>query len=318
MKERSANRIREYNERAPERGFSIIQLVIVVAIVSIVSTFALVSVTRARESVRLQNSMRTFAGRLEKARLDAIRRHRSSLVEFTGSNTYTITMDYDGAGTASPRTFSLENNISITNSDGSAVTDFPVLDFDWRGRTTQCFTTIRMKNTQGEASTISVTSSGDITIDTTLGATVSPGTYSNVNQASDVSSSVTVSGTNPAACTDPCGSCPSASSGPVTSSPPAGCSAFTLNKSTISIKKNGANTDSFTVTVTANDTITVTQTDGRSNLSFTPSPTQAVTVGTPKTFTVKSLNNSKGKFPIRFTSACNASNIVDATVTVTN
>jgi hypothetical protein len=264
--------------------------------------------------------MRLFAGRLEKARLDAIRRHKSSLVEFTNSNTYTITMDFDGNGTTAARTFSLENNVTITNSDGSTVTDFPVIDFDWRGRTTQCFTSVRMKNSRDEASTISVTSSGDVTIDTTLGATVSPGTYSNINQTSDIASSATVSGSSAAACIDPCGSCGSSSSGSstVTSSPPAGCAAFTVNKSSISIKKNGATTDSFTVNVTTADTITVTQTDGRTNLSFSPSATQSIGAGSSKSFTVKSLNNSKGKFPIRFTSACNSSNIVDATVTVTN
>jgi Tfp pilus assembly protein FimT len=301
-----------------QRGSTIIQLLVVVAIVGIVSTFAILKIQGARDSFALQNSMRLFAGRIEKARLDAIRRHGSALVEFTSNNQYVVTMDFDGTGNANTqRTYTLEKTVQVTNADGTAIAvdDLPTFDFGWRGGTTQCFTSIRMQNNLGQSSTLAVTSSGDVTIDTSLGATVSPGTYSSVSQTGDVASRATVAGTTPVSCDDPCGSCTS-SSGTVTSSPPPGCTAFTLNKSSISIKRNGAGSDTFAVTVVNADTVSVIQPDGRTNLLFTP-VSQAIAANGTANFTVKSKNNSWGKFSIKFTSACSSSNSATATVTVT-
>lgn len=301
-----------------QRGSTLIQLLIVLAVAGIVSAFALMRIQAARDSFALQNSMRMFAGRIEKARLDAIRRHGSAFVEFTSNNQYVITMDFDGSGNAdTQRTFSLEKNVVVTNADGSAIAadDLPTFDFGWRGGTPQCFTSIRIQNGLGQSSTLAVTSSGDVTIDTNLGATVSPGTYSTISQTSDVASRSTVTGTGPVSCDDPCGSCTS-SGGSVVSSPPPGCTAFTLNKSSITIRRNGAGTDSFTASVVNADSISVIQPDGRTNLLFTPS-SQSIGVNGSASFTVKSKNNSTGKFPIKFTSTCSSSNSLTATVTVT-
>jgi type IV fimbrial biogenesis protein FimT len=303
------------------KGFTILQMLVVLTVVAVLSALAVMGVESSRSSVRLQNSMRLLAGRLEKARLDAIRRHGSSLVEFTSNNTYSIKMDFDGTGNGdTQRTFRLENKVVVTNADGSAIAtaDLPTIDFGWRGGTPQCFTSIRMQNANSEASTIAVSSTGDITIDTNLGETVSPGTYSSVSSSSEVFPDATVYGTSAVTCDDPCGTCGAVSSGTVASSPPAGCTVFTLNKSAITIKKNGANTDSFKVTVVNADTITVTQPDGRTNLLFTPSASQSIAAGGSKFFTIASKNNSKGKFTIKFTSSCSPSNTASATVTVTN
>ena len=302
-----------------DQGFTILQMLVVLTVVAVLSGLAVMGVESSRSSIRLQNSMRLLAGRLEKARLDALRRHGSSLVEFTSNNTYVITMDYDGTGTITSRTYRLEPNIVLTNTDGSAIAtaDLPTVDFGWRGGTPQCFTSLRMKNPQNQASTIAVSSTGDITIDTNLGETVSPGTYSTVSQSNDVSSEAMVAGTGAATCDDPCGTCGAVSTGTVPSSAPAGCTVFTLNKSAITIRKNGASTDNFKVTATNADTITVTQPDGRTNLLFSPT-SSAIASGASKFFTVSSKNNSKGKFTIRFTSACSPSNTASATVTVTN
>jgi prepilin-type N-terminal cleavage/methylation domain-containing protein len=316
MKDRTGRTTRARNDQ----GFTILQMLVVLAIVAILSGLAVMGVESSRSSIRLQNSMRLLAGRLEKARLDALRRHGSSLVEFTSNNTYAITMDFDGTGnSATQRTFRLEEGVVLTNADGTAIAtaDLPSIDFGWRGGTPQCFTSIRMKNSRNDASTIAVSSTGDITIDTNLGETVSPGSYSTVSQSNDVSSDATVAGTGAVTCEDPCGTCGAVSTGTVPSSPPPGCTVFTLNKSAITIKKNGASSDTFKVTVTNADTITVTQPDGRTNLLFSPS-SQAVGVGASKFFTVSSKNNSKGKFTVKFTSACSPSNTATATVTVTN
>jgi Tfp pilus assembly protein FimT len=314
---RNIRKIERASERRNDRGIGLLEIIIVVAVISIVSAFAVIGIGRARESARLQSSMRLFAGRVERARLDAIRRHQSAMVEFTSSNTYSITMDFDGTGTASTRSYTLDENIVITNADGTAITDLPVIDFNWRGRTTQCFTNFRMQNSNGQSSTLAVTGAGDITIDTNLGATVSPGTYSNVNQTVDVSSSATISGGTSVPCEDPCSTC-GASGGASSSSPPSGCSAFSINTSSVSIRKNGGSTATITVTGgTAADTITVTQPDGRTNLMFTPASRSVAASGTAS-FVISSRNNSKGRYSIKFTSACSSSNAVYASVNVTN
>ena len=307
--------------RRAERGVGVLEMVIVLSLISVVTAFAVVGVTRARGAIRLQNSMRQLAGNVEKARIDAIRRHGSAKVEFTSSSSYTLTMDFDGTGNDdNQRTYSLENNVTITNADGTAIAaaDLPIIDFDWRGRTTQCFTSVRMQNPYGETSSLAVTSSGDITVNSNVGATVSPGTYSNVNQTTDVASSATVSGATPASATNPCGAAPVAVTPPPSSAPP-GCSAFTLDTSLVTIRRNGGSTAAFTATATTlADVIRVYQSDGRTNLEFLPAASQSVSAGGTKTYTVRSRNNSKGLFPIKFVSACSASNVISATVSVTN
>ncbi len=53
--------------RRSEAGFSVIQLVIIVAVVVITSTFALFGIQSARASMRLSGSARELAGYLERA-----------------------------------------------------------------------------------------------------------------------------------------------------------------------------------------------------------------------------------------------------------
>jgi Tfp pilus assembly protein FimT len=303
-----------------ERGSTVVQLLVVVVIVSILSTFAVIRIRSARQSIALQNSMHLFAGRIEKARLDAIRRHASALVEFTSNNTYAIHMDFEGTAPATlpVRTFTLENNVVITNPDGTTIAteDLPTIDFGWRGGTAQCFTSIRMQNGLGESTSLAVTSSGDVTIDTNLGATVSPGTYSSVNQTSDISSGATVTGTSPASCDDPCGSCGS-SGGSGSSSPPPACSTFTVNPLSVTVKRNSGSTATVTVgTTTLADRISLIQPDGRTNLRFTPT-SQSLGANSSGSFVITSIDRSTGKFSIKFVSACNSSNSVSGTVTVT-
>ena len=298
------------------RGFSLVELVVVLAVISVVLTFAVLGVKRAMASIRLQNSMRQLASRVELARTDAIRRHKSATVEFTSNKAYTITMDFKGKGVPSTRSYTLESGVTIN----SPSTDLPVFDFDWRGRTPQCFTSVTMQSAGGGgSSTLSVTSAGDVTVDSGLGANMNAGTFTTVSTTGDVKTGAIVSGTG-TVCNDPCGGCAAAvcTTCDMPSTPPPGCVAFTLKAPTfVSIRKNGRTSAGITVTVTVADTITVIQNDGRTNLEFTPSPTQSVVPGTPKTFTVKSKNNLTGtSFPLKFISACNPTNVAYATVEV--
>jgi len=77
-----------------QHGFSILQIVIVLAIMSVVSVFAVLGLTRAKANLRLQNSVRQLSSYLEKARLDAIKRHGTSSVVFPDTSHYVVTMDF--------------------------------------------------------------------------------------------------------------------------------------------------------------------------------------------------------------------------------
>src|SRR6186997_2593657 len=99
-----------------QRGFTLMQMVITIAIIAIVTTFGVLGIKTARAEFRLQNSARLFATYVEKARADSIRRHagtgqESSIETFgPGNGTYAVTMDF-GAGVVETRNFVLENGL---------------------------------------------------------------------------------------------------------------------------------------------------------------------------------------------------------------
>src|SRR5215204_4424017 len=83
-----------------QSGFTITQMVITVTIIAIVSSFGVLGIRSARAEFKLQNSARLFASYVEKARVDAIRRHapegeESSIETFgPGDNRYDVSMDF--------------------------------------------------------------------------------------------------------------------------------------------------------------------------------------------------------------------------------
>ena len=143
------------------RGFSTIQLVITIAVMMIVTGFAVVSISRARDHVRLMNSARQFAAYVERARGDAVRRHGDALVDIVDNNTYAITMDWDGFGATRTQNFDLEQGVVFT-------TGGTTIQFNWRGRIAgeQSFGFAVNRNTVWERTvSVGVTGSGDVTFD---------------------------------------------------------------------------------------------------------------------------------------------------------
>ena len=63
-----------------QKGFSTVQLIITIAVMGLVTGFAVVGITRARSNFRLSNSAREFAAHVERARADAVRRHDQATV----------------------------------------------------------------------------------------------------------------------------------------------------------------------------------------------------------------------------------------------
>ena len=145
-----------------QHGFTIMQLVVTIAIIAIVSTFGVLGITKARAQFRLQNSARQLAVYLEKARADAIRRHAATGNESgvqqpsgPGSNSYIVRMDF-GTGTLQTRTFQLESGITF-------LTNAQITAFDWRGRIPSR-TVYQVTNGTDEPVPVDVSGSGDITI----------------------------------------------------------------------------------------------------------------------------------------------------------
>lgn len=120
-----------------ERGISVVELLIVAAMISVVTTFAVMQIAGAQRAMRLTNSAREFMAWLEKARTDSLRRHPMSSaemakVEITAANSYAVTIDQNGDGALDP-----PRNITIPAGDGttfSGVTVPTVIRFNWRGR----------------------------------------------------------------------------------------------------------------------------------------------------------------------------------------
>lgn len=148
--------------KTQQRGFTLTQMVVTVAIIAVVSVFGVLGIRTARAEFRLQNSARLFATYVEKARADAIRRHaaagqESSIETFgPGNSTYAITMDF-GAGTVETRIFDLENGLTFSTA-AKKVT------FDWRGRITEAWVFQIFSDYLARSLPVDVSGSGDITV----------------------------------------------------------------------------------------------------------------------------------------------------------
>jgi type II secretory pathway pseudopilin PulG len=145
-----------------KNGFTILQMIVTIAIIAIVTTFGVLGITTARAEFRLQNSARLFASYIEKARADSVRRHalpgsESSVETFgAGSTTYAVTMDF-GSGTVETRSFPLETGLSFE-------TIAKKVAFDWRGRIPAAWVFQVFSTQLAKSLPVDVSGSGDITV----------------------------------------------------------------------------------------------------------------------------------------------------------
>jgi prepilin-type N-terminal cleavage/methylation domain-containing protein len=156
-------------------GFSAPELLIVVAIVVIVSSFAVMAFRKSNKNLDLGGATRLFSGYLEKARLDSVRRHGGASVVINSATSYTVNMDFDGSGTTTARTVSLPFGTSLTYTLPPAAT---VLDpsanpitvtYDWRGRSAAAIVLTLTDSTAGVGTkTLVIGTAGDISTDTTV------------------------------------------------------------------------------------------------------------------------------------------------------
>ena len=119
------------------RGFSVVELLIVVAMIAVISGFALLQITRSHQHMKRANAAQQFAAHLEKARLDSLRRHPTTSaqmgqVSIINARFYSFAIDSSGDGSLeAPQVISLP-----TDTDFQFNGPFPrTFYFNWRGRT---------------------------------------------------------------------------------------------------------------------------------------------------------------------------------------
>lgn len=177
-------------------GFSTIELLIVVAIVTIVSSLAVMSFQKSNKNLQLAGVTRTFSGYLEKARLDAVRRHTGTSININSTTSYTVNMDFDGSGTTTARTVNLPTGTSISYTLPPATTTLDpsanptTITYDWHGRAGGTMVLTLTDSTAGVGSkTLVVGPAGDISTDTTItGPVTAPTPQTSVSTTNGIKS----------------------------------------------------------------------------------------------------------------------------------
>jgi type II secretory pathway pseudopilin PulG len=155
-------------------GFSVIELLIVVAMISVITGFALIQIVQARQDMTRANAAQQLATYLEKARIDSLRRHpdtsaQMAQVTIVNDSFYTVALDADGNGALdTPLVVSLPANSGL-QFNGS----FPrTIYFNWRGRSVDAAGNsatppyVSISNTYGE-SRILLTAAGQPSFEAT-------------------------------------------------------------------------------------------------------------------------------------------------------
>lgn len=347
MKTRSNRR----TKTKKQAGFSMMQLLITLGVVSIVSGLAFMGIAAAKQRIRLTNSSRLLASYVEKARVDSVRRHPLNAADMAGvevlnGTTYRVKMDFDGNGTVETRDITLDDGVVFA-------TDPIALVFDWRGRLvdlplTEIKVSIAMQwgNDPDDQRVVDVTRSGDVTIDSDVYLDDVPNVNVNVNGLTGIDSGSTVNGNNnphatptptpsqdptptPTPTPTPIGVDPTPTPTPNGDPTPIVTPTPTPTPS-ISPSPGGTPTPTPTPTPctvqvnTSPSPLSFSKHSGGTinfivnpagTVTFTSGPSNLGVTGSGTAFSVSSLNNTRGNFTLVFSTPCGSQNVA---VTVTN
>ena len=112
------------------RGFSVLELILVVTVIITIVAIIVPATSRARNLYNLTNAANEIISQLEYARSEAIKRDSTATVTFGTAGTYTI--QYDN-GTTVTLTSYLPSGVSLVVPSGSAA---PRVQFFSSGKTT--------------------------------------------------------------------------------------------------------------------------------------------------------------------------------------
>jgi prepilin-type N-terminal cleavage/methylation domain-containing protein len=156
-------------------GFSLIELLIVVALIGIVGAMALIGIEKANRSFRLAGATRILSTNLERARVDSVRRHGGASINLDSATSYTVNVDFNGTGTSTARTINLPPGTTLSYTLPPATTSIDpaatplTIAYDWRGRAgTTAVVTVTDSTAGVGSSTVVVGQAGDVSTDTTV------------------------------------------------------------------------------------------------------------------------------------------------------
>jgi prepilin-type N-terminal cleavage/methylation domain-containing protein len=127
-----------------QAGFSYVELMIVIVIISIVAAMAMMQRGSANEQFQRQNAARELKVAFERARFDSVKRRAdggsapfaSVSISADSFTLRTYRNDTNGVATANDQTTPLPTGVVIARHDGTAL-GTPVVSFDMRGETSQ-------------------------------------------------------------------------------------------------------------------------------------------------------------------------------------
>lgn len=183
-------------ELSTAAGFSLPELLIVIAIIGIVSAYAFVSFQNSTRGFKLAGATRTLSTYLEKARVDSVRRHGGANININSATSYTVNIDFGGIGISTVRTVTLPEGTSLryTLPPANTIIDpstTPItITYDWRGRPSSTVLMTLTDSTAGVgSSTVVVGPAGDVSTDTTVtGPVYTPTPQTTVSTTSGIKS----------------------------------------------------------------------------------------------------------------------------------